>query len=92
MKYLYTIILDYRGGTYISQVENIDEKSALLQSIKELNLNEVQYIKEKTRKKLIEECLDEDITPIDTTKNVHIATAIPTGYLAIFHIIKTSKD
>jgi len=49
----YTVILDYRGGTYISQVSASDERAALVKWAKQIKPNEIQQLGPKRHAKLV---------------------------------------
>ena len=50
---VYTFILDYLGGTYISQVVSDDEYNARDLWIEKLETNEIQYFTEKDKQNII---------------------------------------
>jgi len=90
---LYTFIMSFRAGTYISQVNASNEKQAVEAWAKELNTKEIQYLGNKTKQSFINELPDElkefPPLPIDETKNVWIFDCrFKTGFATI-HIIKT---
>ena len=68
---LYTFIMFYLGGTYISQVEATDQENARDVWINGLNIEEIKDFTTSDKEKIIEEnFVDEDITPINKTKSV----------------------
>jgi hypothetical protein len=56
---LYSIILDYRGGTYISQVRARTPRDAAKKWTRTLDVNEVKHLGAKGKQKLISN-LEED--------------------------------
>jgi hypothetical protein len=49
----YTVILDYRGGTYISQVAAGNARLALVKWAKQIKPHEIQHLGPKRQAKLI---------------------------------------
>lgn len=56
----YTFIMEYRGGTYISQVNDANVKSALLNWAKGLNIREIQNMGILSKNELIKLTEEED--------------------------------
>ncbi len=48
----YTVILDYRGGTHISQVSAGNARAALVKWAKQIKPNEIQHLGPKRQAKL----------------------------------------
>ncbi len=88
MNNLYTFVLDYKGGTYISQAIDNLPGDAVKKWIKKLNLEQIGI---KTTSKVISNP-DENISPLDTLKNVWCMTFMINGELALVNIVKTSTD
>lgn len=90
---LYTIIMDFRGGTYISQVKAPHQDKAVEIWANELNTKEVLYFSDNSKKQLIEALpeliKDNEIIELDNLQNVWSFTyQFKTGY-AIVNIVKT---
>ena len=91
---LYTVIHEYRGGTYVYQVEAIDENEALLKWGREIDPQLVQFMGKKLKEKLNKEIheklyeLEMQPTPIEGIKNCWCAGIILSG---LVNIIKTAK-
>jgi hypothetical protein len=91
---LYTIIFDYRGGTYISQVEAEDENQALILWGQNINPEEIQFLGKKLKEKLNKEIhemlyeIESGPTPINGVKNCWCAGIFLSG---LVDIIKTAK-
>ncbi len=49
----YTFILDFKGGTYISQVLNVDITSALIVWAETLDIKPIKYIGASSKRELI---------------------------------------
>ena len=83
--------MDFRGGTYISQATASTLKKAIEFWLKDLNINEIQYLSNKSKEYLIKNQseLFEFLNSIDTVQNIWITSfSFKTG-TAIIHIIKT---
>ncbi len=94
---LYTIILDYRGGTYISQVRESSPDDALLTWARTLDPRPIYGMGEKTKVELMDELLDDHkdgymLVAITDTVNVWCATALLRGSIGQIHMIKTMAD
>jgi len=61
---LYTIIFEYRGGTYIEQVHASSEFSAYKSWALKLDPNNIQYFGKKSKQKIIEDSKNEDYRPL----------------------------
>lgn len=89
---LYTFIMDYVGGTYISQVEAVDKEHARRIWIKELKVKEIKSFTSQDKKDIIkDDFADNDIVPIKGMKSVWffmVKTKTDNGYV---NIIKTKK-
>lgn len=91
---LYTIIFEYRGGTYISQVEAEDVSQALYLWGKDLNPKEIQYmglkLKEKLNKEIHEQLNELELspTPLSGVTNCWCAGVILSG---LVNIVKTEE-
>jgi len=84
----YTIIFEYKEGTYVSQVEALDEFDAFGLWAGELKIHEIQYFTEKLKLKLIEDSKYEDNKPVllKGLKNVWCASC---SFSGLINIIKT---
>jgi hypothetical protein len=84
---LFTIVLDYRGGTYIRQLKAASAKRALILSVPKFNL-----FKEKIGQGVADEVNQGNLVPIEGTTNVWCSSALARGHVAIFHVIETSAE
>lgn len=70
---LYTVIMEYAGGTYISQVR-VERVDLILEEwCNRLDVSQVQYLGEKLHKVLHDKIADKEetyLTPIEGVKNV----------------------
>jgi hypothetical protein len=88
---LYTLIMEYRGGTYISQVNAIDEKDALMKGVSNLDPKAIEFLGEKIKQKMIEEAHSEIPVAINGVVNVFLASLRPYGNFTLIHIIATDS-
>jgi hypothetical protein len=82
---LFTFILDYKGGTYISQVRSTlgDACEEWIRGLAEPELN-------NHKPELITEVQSQTPTPIDGLLNIWCVSALLQGELALVHIVKTA--
>lgn len=86
---LYTFILEYKGGTYLSQISSGSPVSAFVKGAKGLQAVEVTGLGNKGKASLIEQMKTNEITPITGLTNVWCKTALIAGRLAIVNLIQT---
>jgi hypothetical protein len=90
---LYTFILDYLGGTYISQIESNDEISAMNVWIDQLDVDLIQGFSNKDKNKIIENKFDDELPTLlnglVNTWHFLIKTKKGNGYV---NFVKTSKN
>jgi hypothetical protein len=60
MMALFTVILDYRGGTYISQVEATEPHAALLQWAAALDPRPIAFFGKKRKQSMVKELLHDE--------------------------------
>jgi hypothetical protein len=88
---LYTFILEYKGGTYLSQVSSGSPVTAFGKGAKGLQAVEVTGLGNKGKASLIEQMKTNEITPITGLINVWCKTAVISGRLAIVNVIQTEQ-
>jgi hypothetical protein len=88
---LYTFIMDYKGGTYISQIEEVSLKTACNKWAKQLNTNEIYGLGEKSKALLKMLSLEEEIVAINGLNNVWCFTAFIRNSLVLVNIVKTAE-
>jgi len=94
MNNLYTFFMDYRGGTYITQVEAPNRKKAMLAWAENIDYKQIKYMGEKSKqavKQQIEEGYDEE-TPVEGLKFVYCFLAKINHHIAIVDIIETQNN
>ncbi len=87
---LYTFILDYAGGTYVSQVSAQDSIQAVDRWIKQLDLSKDESIGELDRDRLRKEFSQEKIGLVDGLKSVWCITVEIKDQVGIVHIVLTA--
>ena len=92
---LYTIFLEFRGGTYIKQVRAIDLNEALdcwAQNIDVHSISNFGYVSKQQLIELMPGRLGQGPIALDRAKNVWCTSArLATGY-ALIHIVKTLEE
>src|SRR5262245_52732914 len=91
---LCTFVLDYRGGTYISQVEARGPAEALEAWLDTIDLDEITGLTNRSRARFRESILSHhnDIVPVNEVQNVWCASGVVRGALALVHIIHTHGE
>lgn len=89
---LYTVIFDFRGGTYLFQVYAKGEQLALEKWAKELDYDQVEHLGPKSKIELIEDIKDDGIdTPVTGLKNVWKTAILACGHFGLLYVIKTNN-
>jgi hypothetical protein len=83
---LFTIILDYRGGTYIRQARGSSPKKALTSSVKSFDV-----FSPKGKEQVALAISQEEIVRVDGTSGVWCISALARGELALLHIVATAE-
>ena len=86
---LYTFIMEYAGGSYVSQVKASSPKSACVKWARELNGSAVEGLDQRSKSALVKEMNEGKPTPIKTTLSVWCTTALIRGKVAIITLIQT---
>ena len=89
MERLYTMIMDFRSGTYISQIKANNEKDALIKGISNLNPQHIEFFGKKIQQKMLNEALNEEPVAIADNQNVFMVGLSPMGHFTAIHIILT---
>jgi hypothetical protein len=82
---LFTIVLDYKGGTYVRQVWSTSAKRALL-----VSLDKFDCFTTKALPTVIDQVREDDLVPVETVKHVWCGSVTARGHLGLFHMIKTA--
>lgn len=87
---IYTFVMDYLGGTYISQVEAVNKEQARKIWIKKLEVKEIESFTIQDKEEILKHNFsDEDIIPLKEIKSVwffRVETKNGNGYV---NIVKT---
>lgn len=86
---LYTFIMEFAGGTYISQVNASSPKSACVKWAQELNVKEVEGLGEKSREVLAAEMKDADPILLNGVSNVWCVNAYIRGKFSLVNLVQT---
>ncbi len=84
--------MDFKGGTYISQVSAPSEKTACRKWAEDLHVSEIVGLGIKGKEILIIEMENEEIVPIKNLKNVWCVSALIRGKLALITFVKTETS
>ena len=91
---LWTVIADYRGGTYISQVRAISAPQAIIVWSKSLPNVRGSFLGARTKLKIAAAASDEQEkpVPIEKTRNVWYWNPLSLRPAMVVHLVKTSED
>ena len=87
----YTFILEYKGGTYLSQTLSGSPSTAFVKGAKSLQAVEVKGLRKTGKASLIEQMKTNEISPITGLTNVWCKTALISGRLAMVTVIQTDQ-
>lgn len=86
---LFTFVLDYRGGTYLQQVEGPDPRAALVSWAATTSLDVVFGLSEKSRVPFQTALARSRPIAVKQVSNVWCASGIVRGHLALVHLVET---
>lgn len=86
---LYSIIMYYQGGTYISQIKAKEIKKALILWINNLDISIIENFSNEDKKKLQNLAIEEVPILIDGTENIWYTDFLLGKNYMYAHIIKT---
>ena len=86
---LYTFFLDYKGGTYVSQVKAPSAIHALTAWAEALDYTKVDGLSSSANKDLIEQ-IDQP-TRLEGIRNTWCHSALLSRHLALIHLTKTKE-
>ena len=87
---LFTFFLDYKGGTYVSQVRASSPVGALKAWTETLDHTKVKGLGLRGKRNLLEK-INEPPTQLQGVKNIWCCSALINGELALIHFAQT-KD
>ena len=91
----FTVILEYRGGTYISQVSAINAQAAFVIWAARLDVSQINHLGEQGKKRLVES-LTEDVyktnhvVALAGLTNAWCGTVV--GFAGLINIVKTARE
>lgn len=88
---LYTFLMDFKGGTYIRQIEAPSPRQACVKWAQSLDTSNIEGLGIKGRTSLAEQMKDEELTPINETINTWCVSALIRGSLALITLIRTEQ-
>ena len=88
---LFTIVMDYAGGTYIDQVDAPSVNLACIKWAENLDSSQIYGIKNKRKELLMREMQDASPVQLDGLVNAWCTSALVAGRLALINIIKTER-
>lgn len=88
---LFTIVLDYRGGTYLNQIRATTPAKACQKWARDLDASAVYGLGKTGKAELIEELRFDRPRPFDELTNAWCLTAIARGQLALINVVKTDS-
>lgn len=86
---LYTFVMDYAGGTYVSQISADSPDSAFVLGANSLEPSQIFQFGPKAKNSLVEQLKQDEHVALDGLLNVWCATAIVRGKLVIINLIQT---
>lgn len=87
---LYTVILDFQGGTYVAQVHARSATAAVIAWARSRAPGEIQGLGAASLKTLEQELGKDTPVALDGLKNVWCQSALLRGKLALLNIVRTS--
>ncbi|MFN2597187.1 MAG: hypothetical protein ABR563_08390 [Pyrinomonadaceae bacterium] len=88
---LYTFIMEYAGGTHVSQVRASSPKSACVKWARELDVSQVEGLGVKSKQSLIDQMETESPAALDGMLNAWCTTALLRGELALINLVRTAQ-
>jgi hypothetical protein len=88
---LYTFFLDYKGGTYISQVRAASPPKAAEVWSRKLKQTAIQGMGDRSKERLAQELCNDVPIPINGLERTWCSTALIQGHLVLIHLIETAE-
>lgn len=88
---MFTFVLDYRGGTYISQVEALNVTEALGRWVDVVDLKHIYGLTNRSKAVFREGFLETRIVRVRGVVGVWSVSALVRGKLAGVHVVETKK-
>ena len=90
--HIYTIILDWKGGTYIYQVRERSVDGAVQTWARELDTSPIAGFEPSLREQLSSDLEHEAATPLEGLTNAWCNDAVLGDELALIHVVKTEQQ
>jgi len=88
---LYTFIMEYAGGTFISQVKASSPGSACVKWAENLVVPRGSGLGAKSKDLLVEQMKEEPPAALDGMSNAWCTTALLRGELALINLVRTEQ-
>jgi len=89
---LYTLIIDYKGGTYITQSVSNNRNIAPSECIKIWDTNDIEpIINDEVKNEILLQLKNEELIPLKGLKNVWCGTITINEELMIINLVKTDN-
>ncbi len=89
--FLYTFIMQYAGGIYVSQVNAENPETACVLWAQNLQVNEVYKFGEKSKSQLVEQMKAEEPTALRDVTNTWFVSANLRGGSAYINFVRTAE-
>lgn len=90
--FLYTIVCDYKLGTYISQYTADSPESAVLQWTANFDFRVISGLNNHVRKSVVKSLGQDSLTKVTELNEVLCTCALVKEGLLLLHIIKTMQE
>src|SRR5215216_3330341 len=89
---LYTLIMEYAGGTYIEQVKASSPKSTCVKWAQKLDAAQVSGLGLKGQESLIEQMKEDSPVALAGVSKTWCNTALVHGKLALINLVQTEQE
>ncbi len=89
--FLYTFIMEYAGGIYVSQVNAENPKAACVLWAQNFKVDEVYKFGEKSKSQLVEQMKAEEPIALRGVTNIWFVSAILRGGNAYINFVRTAE-
>jgi hypothetical protein len=88
----YTLVLDYAGGTYVSQISAPSEKSACVKWARQLDVSAIPGLGHKAKESLVQQMKADSPVAFTGTVNAWCTSASVRGKLALINLVRTARN
>ncbi len=88
----YTFIMEFAGGTYISQVKAVSAKAACVKWAQSLDMSEVEGLGLKGKESLIEQMREKSPVALEGLLNAWCTGALIRGKSALINLVQTEPE